>query len=319
MVLRLLTVLLAAVPLGCQSPTPQLRPAPAAEAPEGAEAVSLLGQPLYRPVLEPAEQEKRDQAVQAAHELWKQHPNDAGAFIAYARSVAYAGEFARSVELFSEGIGRWPSNARLWRHRGHRYITLRLFELAERDLEQAAALAAKIFDEPEPPMAPNPQGIVIDSLKQNIYYHLGLARYLQENYSGAQEAFRQCLSFSNNNDARCSASYWLAMTLRRMGQDGQAKAVVDAIPSNMEVVEYKAYFGLCRMFKGELDPEWLAETAEETGPVDAATVNYGVGVYQLLSGKTDLALEHFNKAAHSPMWPAFGCIASEVELRSLAP
>ena len=81
-----------------------------------------------------------------------------------------------------------PNEPRLYRHRGHRYITIRKFDLAIADLRKASQLIAGKPDEIEPDGAPNKAGIPRSTLQSNIWYHLGLAQYLAGDFErGARE------------------------------------------------------------------------------------------------------------------------------------
>ena len=42
------------------------------------------------------------------------------------------------VSRYTEGIEKFPQDARFYRHRGHRYISIREFDRAIRDFEHAA-------------------------------------------------------------------------------------------------------------------------------------------------------------------------------------
>ena len=64
----------------------------------------------------------------------------------------------------------------MYRHRGHRYVSIREFDRAIADLEYAATLIEGTEDEIEPDGMPNAMNIPVSSLHSNIWYHLGLAR-----------------------------------------------------------------------------------------------------------------------------------------------
>jgi hypothetical protein len=94
--------------------------------PVGAQSVSLFGEPLSMPV--PSEKELENLAVAKAE--YDADPMDADNTIWYGRRVAYTGDFRRAILIFSEGIRKHPMDARMYRHRGHRYITIREFDRA---------------------------------------------------------------------------------------------------------------------------------------------------------------------------------------------
>ena len=58
-------------------------------------------------------------------------------------------------------------------------------------------------------------------------------------------------------------------------------------------------------------------TAADTADIQVATLSYGIGNWYLVTGDTARAREWFRRAVASGGWPAFGFIASEVELARL--
>src|SRR5262245_33607363 len=61
-------------------------------------------------------------------------------FVWLGRRTAYLGHYKEAIKIYTEGIEKFPDDARLFRHRGHRFITLRCFDLAIADLDKAAKL-----------------------------------------------------------------------------------------------------------------------------------------------------------------------------------
>jgi hypothetical protein len=58
-------------------------------------------------------------------------------------------------------------------------------------------------------------------------------------------------------------------------------------------------------------------TPADTDDVQLATLAYGLGNWYLLRGDKGQARKWFERSTQSGGWPAFGFIASEVELRRL--
>lgn len=98
-------------------------PADGAGLPEGAEAISLLGEPLYPSPApdEVAAQQARD--IEVARADYDADPDDADAIIWLGRRIGYTGAFRDAIEIFTEGIEKHPGDARMYRHRGHRWIS----------------------------------------------------------------------------------------------------------------------------------------------------------------------------------------------------
>lgn len=265
------------------------------------------------PVMSPESRQQREQELAAARAAYDKNPNDADAIIWLGRRTAYLGHYAEAIEIFSEGARKHPRDARMLRHRGHRHITLRRFDLAENDLAKAAALVKGKPDEIEPDGLPNARNIPTSTLQSNIWYHLGLAHYLQGDFTRALDAYRECMKVSKNPDGIVSTSNWLVMTLRRLNRTDEAERVLATISSDMDVIENRAYHELLLMARGEIDPAEL-ET-RDAATVDGTTILYGVGNWHMVNGQPEKARAVWQRVVAGPQWSAFGYIAAEAELK----
>jgi tetratricopeptide (TPR) repeat protein len=284
--------------------------------PPAPETVSLLGEPLFVPVLPESLRVRYMRRLAEAQNDFDLAPNDVSNIIWLARRTAYLGRFRDALAIYTKGIQDHPEEARLFRHRGHRYITLRVFDLAISDLERAARLMSKRDDETEPDGLPNARNISTGTLKFNIWYHLGLAHYLRGDFAAARRAYRECLKVSTNPDMRCATSHWLYMTLRRLGRAAEARSLLKPIRRDMDVIENRSYHRLLLMYKGELPVDsLLAPGSGEQAALDDATVGYGVANWHLYNGRAAAAESLLTRVVAGPQWPAFGYIAAEAELK----
>jgi tetratricopeptide (TPR) repeat protein len=305
-------VLLAGLALTACAGGGTARGAPATPAPR-VEALSLLGRPLFSPALTPQALERLTRDLERARTDYERNPNDADAIIWLGRRLAYLGQYRAAIEIFSEGIAKHPQDARLYRHRGHRYITTRQFNGAIADLERAAELVAGTPDEVEPDGAPNRFNIPVSTLHTNIWYHLALAHYLQHDFERALPAWQRALELSTNDDMLVAAADWLYMTLRRLGRDAEAMAVLQRVRPEMQILENDAYHRRLLMYKGLLDPESLMPAG--TGDaIQIATYGYGLAIWHLVRGDTVTADRLFNRILEAGNWAPFGYIAAEAEL-----
>lgn len=286
------------------------------ELPPGAEGRSLSGEPLVPPALPADLLARREEQLREARAALAAQPGDADALIWVGRRLAYLGRYREAIEVFSQGIERHPGDARFYRHRGHRYLTLRHLERAERDFEQAARLIAGKADEIEPDGLPNARNIPTSTLQSNIWYHLGLARYLQGDFAGALEAYRSCLAVSKNPDMEVATRYWLYLTLRRLGRDAEAREALSPVDAGQELLENHAYHRLLLLYKGEAEAADLLAAAD--GDLDPATVGYGIGAWHLVEGRRDEAARTFRQVVERGPWAAFGALAAEAELARMA-
>ena len=186
-----------------------------------------------------------------ARSQYRANPDDADTVIWYGRRAGYLFRLNEAIQIFSIGIEKHPGDARMYRHRGHRYISTRQFDKAVADLEKAVKLIAGQPNKTEPDGAPNPQGIELTTTHGNVWYHLGLAYYLKYDMFNAQRCFSECLKISGNDDGIVSSSHWLYMVLRRLGQYQRATALVKKIKPEMNIIENKTYHQMCLFYGGK--------------------------------------------------------------------
>ena len=309
--MKRMPVLLLAVCLGCASESDVVKEIdPNKEEPES--IVSLLGEPL-EPVDLPADVRADFQSkLEAAQAEFDANPAAVEATIWLGRRQAYMGHYQEAIETFSLGLDQHPDEPRLYRHRGHRYITTRRLDRAIADLEMAAELIADTPDEIEPDGLPNAAGIPTSTLQSNIWYHLGLAHYLKGDFREALSAYEECLEVSKNPDMLVATSHWLYMTLRRLDLENQAAELLEPITVDLEIIENREYHQLLLMYREEIP---LREFWPPAGDgVTSATLGYGVGNWHLYSGRQTEAEEMFHQILEGDQWAAFGFLAAEAEI-----
>jgi len=231
------------------------------------------------------------------------------------RRIAYLGHYKDAIKIFTEGAEKFPDDARFLRHRGHRLITLRCFDLAIADLNHAAKLIKGKPDQIEPDGLPNARNIPTSTLQSNIWYHLGLAHYLKGDFKSALKAYREAEKVSTNADMLVATTHWLYMTLRRLGRNKEATKVVAGIKSNLDVIENADYYKLIRLYQlATSSAEMLREFTGAGSTQSKATIGYGLGNWFLYNGQRDEAEKIFRQIILGNQWASFGHIAAEAEL-----
>ncbi|MDD9896673.1 MAG: hypothetical protein OXU66_00570 [Gammaproteobacteria bacterium] len=278
------------------------------EVPADAQALSLQGEPLFA-----AEPNAGIVAnLEAARVDYMADPNTAENIIWYGRRIAYAGDYRRAIEIFTEGIEKFPDDPRFYRHRGHRYISIREFDRAIADFEMAAEKMADLPVQVEPDGLPNPQNIPLTTTQGNVWYHLGLAYYLKQDWPRALSAFRNGYNLGGYDDNLVSTGHWIYMILRRMGNDAEATAALNDITAEMNIIENMSYHQLCLLYKGEMEIEDMM-AANGDDPSNAA-VAYGIANYFYYNGDRQRSDQLLERIVSGSSWSAFGFIAAEADL-----
>jgi tetratricopeptide (TPR) repeat protein len=284
------------------------------EAPPGPEGVSLLGVPL---------QAIRDSAglIAKADAELAADPDNVTRIINAGIARSAARRFNSAIEMFTRGIEKYPDEARLYRFRGHRYLSLRRFDDAVRDLERATAL---------------------DSTNYDIAYHLALAYYLTRRYGDAAAVIEKCMAFAENpkwraveearvnpiwyrscmslktdDDGRAAMFDWRYRALRRAGKHADARRLARGVSEGWSVRENRPYYRALLFYRGIRDETSTLDSLSAAGELAFVTGAYGVANWHLVEGDTARARALFEQIVRGAQWPAFGFIGAEVDLAAM--
>jgi tetratricopeptide (TPR) repeat protein len=232
------------------------------------------------------------------------------------RRTAYLGKYRKAINIYTRGASLYPDEPRLYRHRGHRYISIREFDKAISDLEIAARLIKGQENQIEQDGLPNSQNIPISTLHGNIWYHLGLAYYLKYDFENAFRAYSNGRDIGENDDNIVSTTHWLYMIQKRLGNDQLAEYQLDLIHDSMNIIENQSYYDLCRFYKGVIPRDSLLD---ENGTPAGDAVKYGLANWDLFHKNMEAAKERFQEILDGPSWSSFGYIAAEKDFLTYFP
>lgn len=273
------------------------------------EAISLLGDTLRSAV----PSEKLLERYSEKQKIFDDNPHDLDNVIWFGRFTAYKGDYLTAISIYSEGLREFQDESRLLRHRGHRYISIREFDKAINDLSRAAELIQGEVNQTEPDGMPNARNTPVSTMHGNIYYHLGLAYYLNQDFNKALDAYKKCLETSSNPDNVVSATHWIYMINRRMGRLETANQYLEPITEDMDIIENDAYYKACLMYKGILQPDSLYQPGAEDSASGSA-LKYAIGNWYFYNGERKKAKEIFDAIVAGDDWASFGFIAAESDL-----
>ena len=286
-----------------------------ASIPPRVEAISFLGDTLTAPEQPEVVRAVYMERYKEAERALAVAPTDVDSLIWMGRRTAYLGHYRDAIDVYSAAIELHPRDARLYRHRGHRYLSVRELGKAIADLERAAELTKGRRDEVEPDGLPNSLNIPTSTLQFNIWYHLALAHYVAGDFEAALDAQRSCMKVSVHPDSVVATAYWMYMTMRRLGLRDEAQELLDSVDEGMEIIESAAYLDLLLLFKAERSFEDLIGPNGDAPNLQSTTTSYGLGVWHLLNDRSDDARELWERILEGRnQWSAFGYISAEGEL-----
>ena len=290
------------------------------------EATSLLGQPLQRPVFPGDVRARLETQLAEAKVAYAAAPESADAILLLGQRTGFLGHLRAASDILGDGIARHPDDPRLYRYRGHRFISLRQFDRAIADLTEAARFVAGRAPEPEMPIGAPAGTPATYTLQFSIWYHLGLANYLRGDFAAARAAYHECTAFAPTDETMVAITHWHYMTLRRLGATEDAAQILAPIHPTMHITENRPYYRLTLLYTGALTPEeTIAPNPDDKdkgmGNNQAlmdATVGYGVSNWHRYNGRraeADTLCRHIIDSTPPGMAQfAFGYIASEADL-----
>lgn len=302
--LRFLIPTLFIILVGCSSNTEEIAAEP--------EVYSLIGEEYFAPTVA---NPKLDSNLTVARKNFEADPSEEN-YIWLGRRTAYLMRYNEAIEIFNEGIDLFPNSYRLYRHRGHRYLSQRKFDAAIADLKKAVDLMQGAPIEIEPDGQPNKLNQPLSSTQFNVWYHLGLAHYLKGEFDLAEKAYLECMRVSDNDDLITATVDWLYMTYCREGKTEEAKELLAKITDTMTIIENDSYFKRLNLYKGTLPVDSVLSVSSYNEDVELAlaTQGYGVGNWYLCQGDSTKAIEIFERVVSGKHFSAFGFIAAEADL-----
>ena len=275
------------------------------------EAFSLFGKPLYRAPMRAEIEEAQKKRYQVAYKNYKADPDDADNIIWMGRRLAYLGKYREACAFFTIGAEKYPDDPRFPRHRGHRFITMRMFDRAIEDFELAEKLMDETANEIEPDGIPNERNQPVSSLQTNVWYHLGLGYYLIGEFEKAERAYEKGINAWDIPDNYASFANWYYQTLRFLGKEDEAKELIEKASPDMDLIENGMYLNLLLVFKGELPVEKLEKEMRSSGELGLVTLGYGIAAWYLINDEKEKAVGLLKEIVSIKGWAGFGYIAAE--------
>ncbi|WP_236687097.1 tetratricopeptide repeat protein [Ornithinibacillus californiensis] len=227
----------------------------------------------------------------------KETPSNPDLWMKKGLALSKSWQFREAIDAYSIALSYDPFHALVYRHRGHRFVSVGMYKEAAADFELSSR---------------------IDATNWDTWYHLGLAYYLLGDYERAENAYKRCLELTKSDELYVAIADWFWMTLKRLGKDQEAEKLLIPISESTDPGENISYLRRLQLYKGMISSEELLSFDDAAHPdLELATQGYGLGVYYLVNNEKEKAFELFHRIVkESTMWSAFGYLAAEAELNN---
>lgn len=298
----------------------------AADEPKVLQGKSLLGEPMYTAGPNPVNVGPTEKLLRASAEAkaaYESNPTiDSATW--YGRVLSYQGLMREAIQVYSDGLKKYPDSPKLLRHRAHRYFNLREFDKSIEDGLRAAVLYEGQPLEREK-LGPDYFPSTPDVVQFYLYYHLGHAYYAKHHYDDAAKWFsksREVAAGATDPSLVTASTYWEYLSRVRGLHYDEASALLDGYQMNLidlrDNVESNNYFDGIQLFKNMREPTTFYDTKDtgkafSTADGMSSSTAYSLANYYLTRGETDKAKEFLRKAMDIETWSFFARVQGEAD------
>lgn len=239
------------------------RPAPVS----GQCQTALNGTQLSLPSFAPATQKRLDENIASARAALAIAPDREDHHIWLGRHLDYAGRICEAVDAFNAGLAQFPNSYKLYRFRARDLTRARQFDAALADYETALRLMGDTPDIFEPDGLPNKLHLTISTYRGNIIYYHAQTSFATGDYPtvllGMAKSLDLAFPFARD-DMHVPTAYWSYLALRKMGRHDEARALIAAVPDNLNLIENDVYYDAVKVMQKKIKPETLANNKDST-------------------------------------------------------
>lgn len=268
------------------------------------------GRPFRETRYNPDTQARLEKDLEIAKAVMEVAPDRASSYEWLGRRYGYLGRLPEAIEVFSQGLKKFPDNYKLYRYRGRHLARNYQWDQAISDYNKAAELLKNVPDSYEPNGIANALDLTISTFKQNIPYYLAQTSMATGDYetvlSGMDEAINVPVRFAYMEEL-IPVTLWKYMALRKLGRHADAEAELKKVPDEYDLIENDQYHRAVNYLKGNYTRAEFLEIADVIG-------KYTVAMKDLFEGDIKNAKKLFNETTDSGprgFWP------SEAELLML--
>jgi len=290
-ILLSITCLLAGIGVAAENDTP-----------ENVVKMSLIGTVLREPDWRPETKARLERDLEIAQAVMSVAPEREDSYIWLGRRLGYLVRYQEAVDVFTEGLERFPDSYKLLRFRGRHLARSREFDRAIADYRRAAELVENVQDSYEPDGIINARHQYLGSYRANIHYYLGQTSWAVGDYESTLRGMERSSTepLVQHNDRLVATSYWRYLALRKLDQHDAAVRLVAEIPDDLELLENHTYYDGVLFFKGTLTEQELLPRADSIAKFAIAMDHHFEGDHSV----ADTMLREIVESSAQGFWPA---------------
>lgn len=234
------------------------------------------------------------------------------------RQLVDMGHFREALSWYTKEIEKNPKYFPNYRHRGELYYRLQKMDSARIDLEKAKNMALNEPNMIEYGINATSKNTPVYNSHFNVFYYLGLVHFLEGEYEMASRTFGYATNYAENPDLKSITTFWLALTLKKLGKEGETSRVIENVEPEMRIIENHAYHDLVIMFQGFKSMKDIQDKYALAPLKQSITADFGVAMWLLFDGQTEEAKQLLEKVVEHKYWIADVYPIAQKELSELS-
>lgn len=192
------------------------------------------------------------------------------------RREGFMGNYAKAVDIFTQGMELFPDSYALYRYRGYHLVRNYQYEEGLSDLRKAEDLIDGLDVTPVQEGIPGKSNFSPSTFKRNIYFFIAQTSMATGDYPTVVDYMDKSVATNqlrDKDDFLVSTSFFKYMAMRKMGQHEQAIAMVKAIPNGLDIIDNHSYYDAIMYLKGRYSRERFEGRADSLGRYAMAMVD----------------------------------------------
>lgn len=238
--------------------------------------VTPSGVPYRDKVMHASSKQWFDDDLATAQVIFDGAPYEESSYSWLGRRHGYMGNYAKAIEIFTNGMRLFPNSYRLYRYRGFFLIRNYQFEQGIADFRKAEELIANEDVTPVQEGIPGRSNFSPSAFKRNIYYYLAEASMATGDYNTVLEYMDKAVEaneLKDEDDILVSTAFYKYMALRKLGRHDDAAALIKDIPTSLTIIDNFNYHEAIKFLQGRYTKERFMSRADTIGKYAIAMVD----------------------------------------------
>lgn len=264
--------------------------------------MTLIGTPLREPAWSPEVNTRLEKDLAIAQAVMAVAPEREDSFIWLGRRYGYLARWSEAIEVFTQGLEKFPDSYKLLRFRGRHLARYREIDRAIADYKRAAELVENKQDSYEPDGIINARHQYLGSYRANIHYYLGQTSFAAGDYEATLKGMERSSAepLVDHADRLVATTYWRYLALRKLGRHDEARTLVRKVPRGLELVENFTYYKGVQFLQGMYTKEALMPEAD-------SVIKFAIAMEHHFNGEQETAeaiWQEIIDGSAQGFWPA---------------